>query len=348
MVKLSECVTEAAAESLIQAALTLDENPRFQAIIGANVDNTKSGMKSLISTIISKELCYHPSCYSEIIRPVKDYAKTPPISDGVKEAFLRELEQRIFENFEVLNSTELTEIFNRIFQDNTTNQPTPIRIALVNLVCKHFGDRIASWTPRSGPVFIFNNEVEKGHIVESLVRQINALKKEFSKSHNINEKIREAALRLRSDIKEVQKPAWPLSENELFSLDTQLPETLSSFLGTLLSYNGKPGKKTQRCIKSFGQDLIYTISNGRTRTKKHVLLSFAIKRKTGSKDVLRWINRYGHGISYDEVNVLETFLAEEATYNQTNRRFCPSSVQPSRFLTFVWDNNDINPESLNL
>lgn len=75
-----------------------------------------------------------------------------------------------------------------------------------------------------------------------------------------------------------------------------------------------------------------------------MLLSFCVKQKTGSKDVLKWLNRLGHRISYDEVNVLETFLAEQVVFNQTNR---PSSVQPSFFVTFVWDNNDINPDFLN-
>ena len=28
------------------------------------------------------------------------------------------------------------------------------------------------------------------------------------------------------------------------------------------------------------------------------------------------------------------------------KTFVPSSIQPSQFVTFVWDNNDINPESL--
>ena len=28
------------------------------------------------------------------------------------------------------------------------------------------------------------------------------------------------------------------------------------------------------------------------------------------------------------------------------KTFVPSNIQPSQFVTFVWDNNDINPESL--
>ena len=63
--------------------------------------------------------------------------------------------------------------------------------------------------------------------------------------------------------------------------------------------------------------------------------------------MITWLNKLGHGISYDEVNFVETSLAKEMVKNQQLKSYTPSSVQPSQFLTFVWDNNDINPESLN-
>ena len=62
--------------------------------------------------------------------------------------------------------------------------------------------------------------------------------------------------------------------------------------------------------------------------------------------LITWTNKIGHGISYDEVLILETSLAVEHSQHQLHRSFTPSSIQPSTFVTFVWDNNDINPESL--
>jgi hypothetical protein len=47
-----------------------------------------------------------------------------------------------------------------------------------------------------------------------------------------------------------------------------------------------------------------------------------------------------------QVNYVETFLASEAIKYQNIHNYCPSTVQPSKFVTFVWDNNDINPETL--
>ena len=51
-------------------------------------------------------------------------------------------------------------------------------------------------------------------------------------------------------------------------------------------------------------------------------------------------------MSYDDVLVLETRLATEKSKNQDHRSFTPAVVRPSSFVTFVWDNNDINPERL--
>ena len=79
---------------------------------------------------------------------------------------------------------------------------------------------------------------------------------------------------------------------------------------------------------------------GRKRTKKHVELVLCIKRITGSVDAVRWLNRFGHSSSYDEINVLETKLAEEQVNNQTNMSLVPTHIQPIVFVTFCFDNCD--------
>ena len=43
---------------------------------------------------------------------------------------------------------------------------------------------------------------------------------------------------------------------------------------------------------------------------------------------------------------METHLAENAFANQFTKSFVPRNVCPSIFVTFVWDNNDVNPESI--
>ena len=54
--------------------------------------------------------------------------------------------------------------------------------------------------------------------------------------------------------------------------------------------------------------------------------------KTGSKDILTWLKRLGHCISYAEVNRIETYLAEIESKNNENERFIPSNINHSSLL----------------
>ena len=85
---------------------------------------------------------------------------------------------------------------------------------------------------------------------------------------------------------------------------------------------------------------------GRKRTKNHVELGVSIKQITGSVDAVRWLNRFGHSISYDEINALKTKLAEEQVNNQTNTSLVFTHIQPSVFVTLCYDNYDHNMESV--
>ena len=117
-------------------------------------------------------------------------------------------------------------------------------------------------------------------------------------------------------------------------------------LESIISGRSIATEKLKRLVLSIGQDLIYHANNGRRKTSKHVTFPFSVKRKTDSKMVINWISKFGHGILYDDVIILETHLAREHSKEQLLRTFIPATIQPGHFVTFVWDNNDINPESL--
>jgi len=75
---------------------------------------------------------------------------------------------------------------------------------------------------------------------------------------------------------------------------------------------------------------------------KHVALPLTVKNLTGSKEVVTLLNRYGHGISYDQVLQIETTLAEEQL--KSNGVVVPKTIKPNVFSTFCWDNIDILEE----
>ena len=64
----------------------------------------------------------------------------------------------------------------------------------------------------------------------------------------------------------------------------------------------------------------------------------------GSKDVITWMNRYGHTISSGEVNLVKTNAAETQA-SVLSRTFVPRIMQPSAFVACVFDNCDHNLES---
>ena len=65
---------------------------------------------------------------------------------------------------------------------------------------------------------------------------------------------------------------------------------------------------------------------------------------SGSKGVITWMNRYGHTVSSDEVNLVENNTAETQA-SILFRTFVPRIMQPSTFVTFVFENCGHNLES---
>ena len=91
---------------------------------------------------------------------------------------------------------------------------------------------------------------------------------------------------------------------------------------------------------------MYNVTRGKFKTAKHTQLGVFVKRKTGSRVLIDCLNRLGHTISYHEVNLQETGFSEKQVEHQLVREYVPPAVQPSTFLTFVYDNCDHNPETL--
>ena len=239
-----------------------------------------------------------------------------------------------------------SEITVRLFgEENQINLPITQR--LKEKIKKFFGDKLSFWVPKHGSEYLFNNSVEKGQLVEVAVRAKRA--KCIWDDKTEEEKIIEVARVIRKELIDTPNTfaCWPPSEHELLSIKTTVPSLTTCLLEGILTKKPSKSLKVARLVSSIGQDLIYHANNGEKKTSKHTTFSFSIKRKTGSKAVIKWTNKFGHGISYDDVLILETNLALEHAKDQVHISFTPAIIQPSSFVTFVWDDNDINPESLN-
>jgi hypothetical protein len=170
-------------------------------------------------------------------------------------------------------------------------------------VLSHFEDTLDSWVPKHGLTFLYNNSIPKGQIIEILSAKLK-LAEDNNKPPTLEENIKNVAKQIRNEIETMPLTftEWPADEVSLTQNRTNLPVLLEKFMTSLLTAsNQRKSKRKERIICSMVQDIIYNVTNGKHRTSKHVLLSLCVKRKTGSKQMINWLNRFGHGISYDEV-----------------------------------------------
>ena len=54
-------------------------------------------------------------------------------------------------------------------------------------------------------------------------------------------------------------------------------------------------------MKSFAQDLVFGVTRGMIKPPKQILLSYTVKTLTNNVALLSILNRYGHGVSYSQL-----------------------------------------------
>jgi len=80
------------------------------------------------------------------------------------------------------------------------------------------------------------------------------------------------------------------------------------------------------------QDIVHCASHGRIKMPKHVSLAMSVRHLTGSKQLVTILNRMGHCASDDEVEVMDTSLAEEIlARSELSGRYL--SVRPYKFIS---------------
>ena len=140
--------------------------------------------------------------------------------------------------------------------------------------------------------------------------------------------------------------SWLPASEELINTKYHIPRYLEQLLPSVLSRKVAISERIKRRVSSIGQDIIYNATRGKSKAQKHIQFGLLLKRKTSSKQMINICNRLAHCVSYDEVNIVETALADEQTKSQLYSAHEPINVQPSIFVSFVYHNCDYNPETL--
>ena len=165
-----------------------------------------------------------------------------------------------------------------------------------------------------------------------------------------------AAQLLQSEIKQCKN----ITRNEISESASSdiIPDTLYMFLKFILDTTSGEDQITldrsnatdesvHRHILSVAQDFIFMLSKGAEQPPKQIGLAMTVRHMTGSKEIARMLNHYGHCISYDELEWLDTAIANEIIQkHETDGIVLPNNIQPGRFIHFAADNNDLNVETL--
>ena len=108
-----------------------------------------------------------------------------------------------------------------------------------------------------------------------------------------------------------------------------------------------PSSRVQHLINSFGQDFIYASSGGQQKPPKQILLTYAIKSLTNNVELIQLVNRCGHGVSYTQIEEINTTLCLQKMGSIANDSVAlPENSIPHVTTTLARDNIDRLEETL--
>lgn len=122
--------------------------------------------------------------------------------------------------------------------------------------------------------------------------------------------------------------SWPPKQAKLTADDFQTPDDMRAFLSTSLTGNKAPPEicslRVQRLVNASGQDMIFGVTCGRVKSRKHILLRYAVKSLTNNVELIEIINLCGRGISYSQFEE-----GQSSEVGKNTRKHDPASRQHS-------------------
>ena len=103
-------------------------------------------------------------------------------------------------------------------------------------------------------------------------------------------------------------------------------------------------KREQEQILNIIQDILYV---KKFSTPKHVGLAVYVYHRTRSHDIITALNRFGHCISYTNLQrILTTIDIKMQTKSSGNETYIPSNIKHGKFTRFAIDNLDFQENTL--
>lgn len=209
---------------------------------------------------------------------------------------------------------------------------------------KELAESIHICPDENGKLLLYADTLSKSE----LVKKTYALRTELDAMRAASvELIAKAALLIRNDIKQSETPQlWPPDVEQDKDV---IPKSVTMFLQTLLT--GKPAcsqppERVEQLTNSFGSDLVFAVTGGKTKQPKHIILPFTVKSLTRNTELIRILNRLGHGVSYTQVEEIDTALCLQKLQRSQGSVALPSNMHQQAFTTLAWDNIDRLEETI--
>jgi hypothetical protein len=339
-------------EQLIQA-VDLRADVRIR-----NAATLKSDQRILSITsreIVAAEAHYHASCYKGYVKEQSSKDSTEgQTEDDYKnkvEAAMALLYKYIrgdlLSNPRIIPLTDLTSKLASFLNDNGVEIRDSTKNHLRRILELEFGDSLHYFT-NNRRVYLRPHSLSTDSIACDYL-DLKSRLAELSHGQQCEQMMIQTALILRCKVREqVKEQIWPPKPDELTEKYIDLPVCLIEFLKLLLGgQQSVPSDRISRLSWSIGQDIMYAVTNAQVITPKHVLLPWVIKTLTGNVELIRILNRLGHGCSYTRLEEIDTALCIEKFGNvDEGAPTLPQGTHPLIPTVLAYDNIDALEETL--
>ena len=148
--------------------------------------------------------------------------------------------------------------------------------------------------------------------IRSLRKELGIWKTKVTDLMKITDQVSSA---IRSAVKEDKEPT-PFHPSDVTSTDWPIPYQLERFLIGLLTGDPDvkcPSHRVSTLVQSFGQDLVY-VGN-----KSHPSICFS-RMLTGNVEIIKLLNKFGHCVSYSQLEENETALCLQKLAASLNQK----------------------------
>ena len=281
--------------------------------------------------IDAAEVHYHRTCYRDYTRPTHQQhpEESEPKNDAEYDAFsdlFSFIRTDVLNSQVVITMNEFTKKLESFLQSRGTEK-------LRELTKKHLRKKIES--EFGSTLEIFPDEMEKLLVIpanldikETEKKMVNLEKEVMSVESQATELERifdQSAEHLRNVILDMK---WtmpcPILPSDLSVGQFPVPECLRPFLMGLLTSNRdvkNPSPRVKMLLEYFSQDIIYAVTDGRTKPPKQILLLFGVKTLTGNVELTRMLNRFGHGVSYSQLEEMP-YVSKNSLLTSIRLQYC--------------------------